>query len=145
MVACQVPGIVRSARGLVGLVSVHCDWVRSAPWRGKACCWNVKHPTDSSPCPLTSIFIESDNYLFLFVGFCFCVESVSFFSNRRQNSCLFLLSVHDLWVEKLESTAWPNCSLSSDVDHVLSVLWSPFGLRSNKTQPKKSSCTFELL
>ena len=62
---CQAPGIIGSALGLVGPVSVYCDWVRwkvwSAtsisvwqhvklseqirPWDTLACCWDVKQPT----------------------------------------------------------------------------------------------------
>ena len=63
---CQAPGVIGSALGLVGPVSVHCDWVRwkvwSAtsvsvwqhvklskqirPWDTLACCWDVKQPTN---------------------------------------------------------------------------------------------------
>ena len=64
--ACQVPGIIRSASGLVGLVLVHCDWVRKevgsaasvSVWQLRieqirprdtlACCWDVnfRQPTN---------------------------------------------------------------------------------------------------
>ena len=70
----QAPGVIRSALGLVGPVSVYCDWMRykvgSAtsisvwqhvklseqirPWDTLACCWDVKQPTNnplSPPCP----------------------------------------------------------------------------------------------
>ena len=63
---CQAPGVIGSALGLVGPVSVCCDWVRwkvwSAasisvwqqvklsvqirPWDTLACCWDVKQPTN---------------------------------------------------------------------------------------------------
>ena len=63
---CQAPGVIGSALGLVGPVSVYCDWVRwkvwSAtsisvwqhvklseqirPWDTLACCWGVKQPTN---------------------------------------------------------------------------------------------------
>ena len=63
---CQAPGVIGSALGLVGPVSVYCDWVRwkvgSAasisvwqhvqlseqirPWDTLACCWDVKQPTN---------------------------------------------------------------------------------------------------
>ena len=63
---CQAPGVIGSALGLVGPVSVYCDWVRwkvwSAtsisvwqhvklseqirPWDALACCWDVKQPTN---------------------------------------------------------------------------------------------------
>ena len=66
MPPCQEPGVVGSVLGLVGPVSVYCDWVRwkvwSAtsvsvwqhvqlseqirPWDTLACCWDVKHPTN---------------------------------------------------------------------------------------------------
>ena len=62
---CQAPGGIGSVLGLVGPVSVYCDWVRwkigSAtsisvwqyvklseqirPWDTLACCWDVKQPT----------------------------------------------------------------------------------------------------
>ena len=62
---CQAPGVIGSALGLVGPVSVYCNWVRwkvrSAtsisvrqhvklseqirPWDTLACCWDVKQPT----------------------------------------------------------------------------------------------------
>ena len=67
---CQAPGVKWSVLGLVGLVSVYCDWVRwkiwSAtsvkvwqhvklsqqihPWDTLACCWDVKQQTNKSPC-----------------------------------------------------------------------------------------------
>ena len=63
---CQAPGIIGSTLGLVGPVSVYCDWVRwkvgSAtsisvwqhvklckqirPWDTITCCWDVKQPTN---------------------------------------------------------------------------------------------------
>ena len=63
---CQAPGIKWSERGLVGPVSVYCDWVRwkvgsatsismwqheicqsgSVPEIHLACCWDVKQPTN---------------------------------------------------------------------------------------------------
>ena len=63
---CQAPGVIGSVLGLVGQVSVYCDWVRwkvrSAtsisvwqhvklseqirPWDTLACCWDVKQPTN---------------------------------------------------------------------------------------------------
>ena len=66
---CQAPGVIGSALGLVGPVSVYCDWVRwkvwSAtsisvwqhvklceqirPWDTLACCWDVKQPTNNNP------------------------------------------------------------------------------------------------
>ena len=65
---CQAPGVIGSALGLVGPVSVYCDWVRwkvgSAasisvlqhiklseqirPWDTLACCWDVKQPTNNN-------------------------------------------------------------------------------------------------
>ena len=65
---CQAPGVIRSVLGLVGPVSVYCDWVRwklwSAtsisvwqhvklseqirPWDTLACCWDVKQPTNNN-------------------------------------------------------------------------------------------------
>ena len=67
MLPCQAPGVIGSVLGLVGPVSVYCDWVRwkvgSAtsisvwqhvnlseqirPWDTLACCWDVKQPTIS--------------------------------------------------------------------------------------------------
>ena len=66
---CPATGVIGSALGLVGPVSVYCDWVRwkvwSAtsisvwqhvklseqirPWDTLACCWDVKQPTNQSP------------------------------------------------------------------------------------------------
>ena len=66
---CQVPGVLGSTLGLVGPVSVNCDWARwkvwSAtsisvwqhvnlselvrPWDTLACCWDVKQPTNNNP------------------------------------------------------------------------------------------------
>ena len=63
---CHAPGVIGSVLGLVGQVSVYCDWVRwkvwSAasvsvrqhvklseqirPWDTFACCWDVKQPTN---------------------------------------------------------------------------------------------------
>ena len=63
---CQAPGITVSVLGLVGLVSVYCDWVRwkvwsvtpisvwqhlqlseqIRPWDTHACCWDVKQATN---------------------------------------------------------------------------------------------------
>ena len=63
---CQTPGIIGSALGLVGPVSVYCDWVRQKvwsaasisvwqhvklsvqirPWDTLACCWDVQQPTN---------------------------------------------------------------------------------------------------
>ena len=63
-----MPGMIGSALGLVGLVSVYCDWVRwkvwSAtsvsvwqyvklseqihPWDTLVCCWDVKQPTNNN-------------------------------------------------------------------------------------------------
>ena len=63
---CQAPGVIGLVLGLVGPVSVYCDWVRwkvwSAisisvwhhvklsdqirPWDTRACCWDVKQPTN---------------------------------------------------------------------------------------------------
>ena len=63
---CQAPGFIGSVLGLVGPVSVYCDWVRwtvwSAtsvsvwqhiklseqirPWGTLACCWDIKQPTN---------------------------------------------------------------------------------------------------
>ena len=68
---CQAPGVIGSALGLVGPVSVYCDWVRwkvwSAasisvwqhvklsvqirPWDTLACCWDDKQPTNKTNCP----------------------------------------------------------------------------------------------
>ena len=62
---CQVPGMIGSVLGLVGPVSVYCDWVRwkvwsttsisvwqhvklseqNCPWDKLACCWDVKQQT----------------------------------------------------------------------------------------------------
>ena len=62
---CQAPGITGSTLGLVGPVSVYCNWVRwkgwpvtiisvwqhvqlseqTRPWDTVACCWDVKQPT----------------------------------------------------------------------------------------------------
>ena len=67
-VPCQAPAVIGSALGLVGPVSVYCDWVRwkvwSAasisvwqhvtlseqirPWDTLACCWDVKQPTNNN-------------------------------------------------------------------------------------------------
>ena len=67
---CQTPGVIGSVLGLVGPVSVYCDWVRwkvgSAtfisvwqhvklseqirPWDALACCWDVKQPTNNNSC-----------------------------------------------------------------------------------------------
>ena len=64
----QAPDIIASALGLVGLVSVYCDWVRwkvwyatstsvwqhiklseqIRPWDTLACCWDIKQPTNSN-------------------------------------------------------------------------------------------------
>ena len=64
---CQAPGIIGSALGLVGPVSVYCDWVRwkvwyatsfsvwqhvklsklIRPWDTLTCCWDVKQPTNN--------------------------------------------------------------------------------------------------
>ena len=66
---CQAPGVIWSVLGLVGPVSVYCDWVRwkvwSAtsisvwqhvklseqirPWDTLAWCWDVKQPTNKIP------------------------------------------------------------------------------------------------
>ena len=63
---CQAPGVIGSVLGLVGPVSVYCDWVRwkvwsatsisvwqhvqlseqTRPWDTLACCWDVKQPTN---------------------------------------------------------------------------------------------------
>ena len=63
---CQAPNVIRSAHGLLGPVSVYCDWVRwkvgsatsisvwqhvklSSEIRPRdtlACCWDVKQPTN---------------------------------------------------------------------------------------------------
>ena len=63
---CQAPGVIGSALGLVGPVSVYCDWVslnvwsatsvsvwqhvklseQIRPWDTLACCWDVKQPTN---------------------------------------------------------------------------------------------------
>ena len=63
---CQAPGVVGSVLGLVGSVSVYCDWVRWKVWSATsisvwehvklseqirprdtlACCWDVKQPTN---------------------------------------------------------------------------------------------------
>ena len=65
---CQAPGIIGSALGLAGLVSVYCNWVRCKvcsatsisvwqhiklseqirPWDTLACCWDVKRPTNNN-------------------------------------------------------------------------------------------------
>ena len=71
--SCQAPGVIGSVLGLVGPVSVYCDWVRwivgSAasisvwqdvklserirPWDKFACCWDVKQPTNiQTMCPI---------------------------------------------------------------------------------------------
>ena len=70
---CQAPGVIGSALGLVGPVSVYCDWVRwkvwSAasisvwqhvklsmqirPWDTLACCWDVKQPTNKQTLSLS--------------------------------------------------------------------------------------------
>ena len=56
--SCQLSGVIRSVLGLVGLMSIYCDWMRkpstcgstsiclcrSAPQK-RACCWNVKRAT----------------------------------------------------------------------------------------------------
>ena len=62
----KAPGVIGSALGLVGLVSVYCDWVRKKvwsatsisvwqqvklseqirPWDTLACCWDVKQSTN---------------------------------------------------------------------------------------------------
>ena len=64
-VTCQAPDVIGSVLGLVGPVSVYCDWVRwkvwpatsismwqhvklseqVRPWDTLACCWDVKQPT----------------------------------------------------------------------------------------------------
>ena len=63
---CQAPGAIGSVLGLVGPVSIYCDWVRwkvwsatsisvwqhvklseqICPWDTPACCWNIKQPTN---------------------------------------------------------------------------------------------------
>ena len=68
---CQTPGVIVSVLGLVGPVSVYCDWVRwrvgsatsIAVWQlvklseqirtrdTLACCWDVKQPTNNNPSP----------------------------------------------------------------------------------------------
>ena len=77
---CQVPGVIGSALGLVGPVSVYCDWVRwkvwSAtsisvwqhvklseqirPWDRLACCWDVKQASNQ---PTTAVFKVVQNTL----------------------------------------------------------------------------------
>ena len=59
--ALQAPVVIGSAMGLVGLVSVYCDWVKekllslrqhvtlseqTCPGDTLACCWDVKQPTN---------------------------------------------------------------------------------------------------
>ena len=64
---CQAPGVIRSALGVVGPVSVYCDWVRwkvwsatsisvwqhvklseqISPWDTLACCWEVEQQTNN--------------------------------------------------------------------------------------------------
>ena len=66
-----LPGVIGSVLGLVGPVSVHCDWVRwkvwpatsisvwqhvklseqVRPWDTLACCWDVKQPTNQPTLP----------------------------------------------------------------------------------------------
>ena len=80
---CQAPGDIGSALGLVGSVSVNCDWVRwkigSAtsismwqhvklseqihPWDTLACCWDVKQPTNKLTFPLPSLLHPSSHPL----------------------------------------------------------------------------------
>ena len=63
---CQAPGAIGSVLGLVGPVSVYCDWVKLKVWSATAvsvwqhvkwseqtrpldtfaCCWDVKQPTN---------------------------------------------------------------------------------------------------
>ena len=65
---CQAPGVIWSALGLVGPVSLYCDWVRWKVWSAAsmsvwqhvklseqirpcdtlACCWDVKQPTNKT-------------------------------------------------------------------------------------------------
>ena len=88
----QAPGIIESALGLVGPVSVYCDWVRwkvgSAtsisvwqhiklseqirPWATLACCWNVKQPTNNKQTNLSPSLPSSSLLLprYLSKGLC---------------------------------------------------------------------------
>ena len=76
-----LPGVIGSALGLVGPVSVYCDWVRwkvwSAasisvwqhvklsvqirPWDTLACCWDDKEPTNKQ----TNLCVQEENTLIL--------------------------------------------------------------------------------
>ena len=63
--SCQAPGVTGSAPGLVGLVSVYCDWVRSEqirPWDTLTRCWDVKQPTNNNNSTKWSDAIRSWNY-----------------------------------------------------------------------------------
>ena len=71
-----MPGIIGSALGLVGPVSVYCDWVRWKVWSATsisvwqhvklseqicswdtlACCWDVKQPTNKTNNPEKSLW-----------------------------------------------------------------------------------------
>ena len=66
--SCLAPGVIGSVLGLVGQVSVYCDWVRWKVWSATsisvwqhvklseqirprdtlACCWDVKQPTNKT-------------------------------------------------------------------------------------------------
>ena len=74
---CQAPGVIGSVLGLVGPVSVYCDWVRKKvwsttsisvwqhvklseqirPWDTLACCWDVKQPTNNQQTNVVIIII----------------------------------------------------------------------------------------
>ena len=54
---CQAPGVIGSTLGLVGPVSVYCDWVREVEslicnFYTLVCCWDVKQQTNK-PGPVT--------------------------------------------------------------------------------------------
>ena len=71
---CQAPGVIGSVLGLVGPVSVYCDWARRKagsatsisvwqrvklseqirPWDTLACGWDVKQPTNKQTPPSVS-------------------------------------------------------------------------------------------
>ena len=115
-----MPGIIGSVLGLVGLVSVYCDWVRwkvwSAdfisvwqhvklseqvrPWDTLACCWGVKQPTNK-----TNRNFYRNKYLFseIYVEH-FCCCPFALFSWYMESSTAILcgrrfktvVSKHDL-------------------------------------------------
>ena len=103
----DLPGVIGSVLGLVGLVSVHCDWVRlnvwSAtsvcqhvklsvqirPWDTLACCWDVKQATNH-PAQAATVCEEAVSLPQLISSYSLCSHSPAHIVTKETMYASFL-------------------------------------------------------